>query len=74
MLSLQQLLDIACRHATAMSDAMVCACVGRALETGEALRMPRGHAPFVVRVERPEERIDWELIVRGNSDTRLMHV
>ncbi len=75
MLTLQQMLDIACRYATAMADAMVAACLGRAVETGERLLMPRGHPTPTGRVgTRPAESIEWERMVRGNSDTRRCHV
>jgi len=74
VLTLQQMLDIACRHATRMAEAMVAACQGRALETGERLRMPERRAPRAgTRGQRPEPDTDWERLVSGNSDTRWMH-
>ena len=74
MLTLQQLLEIACRHTTTMSDAMVAACVARALLTGEPLRLPGDRKPPSARVgARPMPEVDWERMVRLNSDTRGMH-
>lgn len=73
-MSLQELLDIACRHFTSMADAMVAACLQKAVETGEAIivrceRERRGR-----RGERPREDTDWRALVEGNTDTRRTHV
>ena len=72
-MTLQDLLDIACRHETAMADAMIAAVVAKALETGVTLcRVPRARMaaprdgptiPFSV----------WRRYVEGNSDTRWQH-
>lgn len=73
-MSLQELLDIACRHFTAMADAMVAACVTKACETGELIdlrRSPARGAPIGIR---PREDVDWERLVVGNADTRETHV
>lgn len=74
MLSVQQLAEIAARHLTRMADAMVAACVARSLELGEPLevREPRQRPAFVGT--RPEEDVDWERMVWGNSDSRGQHV
>lgn len=73
MLTVQQMLDIACRHVTAMSDAMVAACVQWACDNGEPLRLPARSARAPARGERPADATDWERMVRGNSDTRWQH-
>jgi len=75
MLSLQELVEIAARYFTAMADAMLAACVAKALEAGEPLAMPpRAKAPGGMRQE-PILRgdVDWDLMVRSNTDTRWMH-
>lgn len=74
MLSLQKLAEIAARHFTAMADAMVAACVAKALETGEVLRMPERSARPAIHVERPAEEVNWTRMVEGNSDSRWQHV
>ena len=73
MLSLQKLVEIAARHFTPMADAMVAACVAKAVETGEALDIPEKGAGRI-RGERPAEDVDWERMVTGNGDTRWQHV
>lgn len=76
MLSLQQLVDIAARHATAMADAMLRACVQRAVETGAPLRLTgegaSRKARGIARVSppTPADDVDWERMVTGNRDTR----
>ena len=73
-MSLQELLDIAMRHLTSMADAMVSACLTKACATGEHVEL-RARAPGASpRGERPEERVDWQALVEGNTDTRLQHV
>ena len=39
-MTVQDMLEIACRHETPMSDAMVAACVAWAVETGNRLERP----------------------------------
>lgn len=73
MLTLQDLLDVAARYDTPMSRAMREACLATAAEVGVTLRVPRGRAPISPRGRRPETEVDWELLVRCNSDTRWMH-
>jgi hypothetical protein len=66
MLTLQELLDIARRYATAMADAMIAACVQRAIETGETLTL---------RDAPPDEgrESEWDRMMRSNTDTRWNH-
>lgn len=73
-MSLQELLDIACRHFTAMADAMVAACLAKACETGERVDLRRGAARGAPTGLRPREDVDWERMVAGNADTRQTHV
>lgn len=73
-MSLQELLDIACRHLTAMADAMVAACVQKALETGESIRVQRAHGQWGGIGARPGDGTDWKALVEGNTDTRATHV
>ena len=74
MLTVQRLADIACRHDTAMADAMLAACVERALRTGEAL-VPR-HRPCkrhrLGTTADPFSGVDWERLVRCNADIRSL--
>lgn len=72
-MGLQELLDIAARHATTMADAMVAACLTKAVATGEAIDVTRlAGAPS--RGERPSEDVPWRRMVERNTDTRLCHV
>lgn len=66
------MLDIAMRHATAMSDAMILACFQRAHELGVTLTLARRDI-VALRGERPSEDVDWEHMMRANADTRAMH-
>ena len=67
--TLIDLMAIALRYTTAMSDAMVDACIERAGRTGEPLFAPqRGRRAR--RGKRPTEEIDWEKMVRGNRGPR----
>ena len=80
MLTVQQMIDIAARHFTAMADAMVAACVAKALEDGLPLsvperpsgRSPGGGAP--ARAVLDGGSVEWQRLVEGNSDTRWQHV
>lgn len=73
-MTLQELLDIACRYLTSMADAMVAACLQKAVETGERLVLVGCPEPAPRREARPEEDLDWERMVRCNTDTRTQHV
>ena len=73
MLSLQQLARIAAAYFTAMADAMLAACVAKAVETGEALDIPE-RPRARTRGERPGEDVDWGRMVESNGDTRWQHV
>lgn len=74
MLSLQELVEIAARHFTAMADAMVTACVAKSVDTGEVLNIPERLSMPGPRGERPTEDVDWEGLVTRNSDSRWQHV
>lgn len=73
-MTLQELLDIACRYLTSMADAMVAACLQKAVETGERLDLGGFPEPAPRRAARPVEEVDWERMVRCNTDTRTQHV
>lgn len=78
MPSLQELLEIALRYATAMSDAMVLAVYRIACKLGVRLARPswprERTSARVERGERPEDGADWRRLVETNADTRLNHV
>ena len=74
MLTVQQMLGIASRHMTRMADAMVAACVAWLVEHGEPIDVPEGSSGICERGVRPAEDVDWERMVRGNSDSRWQHV
>lgn len=69
-MTLIDLMAIALRYTTAMSDAMVDACIERHERTGEPLfeaqRRRRGRS----RGARPDEDIDWQRMVEGNREVR----
>ena len=74
MPTVQQMLEIAMRHATAMADAMIIACFAKANEDGYALILPGVKAAAVAGAgERPAEDVDWARMVAQNSDTRHNH-
>lgn len=73
MLTLDQLARIAARHATRMADAMVAACVRRAVETGEKLDIPERAAMPRKRGRRPRKRKpDYDRMMRANGETEAM--
>lgn len=80
-MTINELVQIAARHLTAMSDAMIAACVRKALETGERLDIParkrptaqRGlHAAQIILDEMDDE--DWRRMCEGNRESRAAHV
>lgn len=81
-MDVQELLDIAMRHATAMSDAMIVACFQRAHEMGKVLRVPTrpentkptrmAHTPGTTS-RLALDAGEYERMVRDNSDTRRNH-
>lgn len=75
MLTLQQLWDIARRHDTKMAEALAVACLDKAQEMGVTLV---GKREFPNRThgrgERPIEYVEWERMIRGNSDTPMNHL
>lgn len=78
-MTLNQLAAIAARHVTRMADAMLAACVARAIETGEPLDIPerprrgraRGTRPVVVTLDEPDG--DWDRLMRENMAPRARH-
>lgn len=74
MLSLQTLIEIAARHFTTMASAMVAACVAKSVDTGEVLKIPERQQAWGHRGARPTDDVDWESLVRHNSDSRWQHV
>lgn len=72
MLTVTELARIASHYATRMADAMIAACVRHALETGERFDIPELRAAARRRGKMPRERVDFERMVRSNSETRAM--
>lgn len=74
-MTIQEMADIAARHFTRMADAMIAACVACAYATGQALLVPERKAQgrASARLEDLTEA-EWERMVRGNSDTRRLHM
>lgn len=71
-MDVQEMLDIAIRYATVMSDAMILACYAKAHELGVMLSLVRRDT-VATRGKRPTEDVDWDRMVRANADTRAMH-
>ena len=69
-MTLIDLMAIALRYTTAMSDAMVDACIERAGRTGEPLFEPQ-RRQRARRGKRPKEEIDWERMVTDNREVRF---
>ena len=69
-MTLIDLMAIALRYTTAMSDAMVDACIERAGRTGEPLFEPQ-RRQRARRGKRPTEEIDWERMVTNNREVRF---
>lgn len=65
MLTLQNMLDIAMRHMTAMADALILACFEKAHETGTKL--------VTTNRKTSGQGEDFESMVRSNSDTHWNH-
>ncbi len=74
-MTINELARIAARYFTAMADAMLHACVAKAVETGESLDIPeRGYAQK--RGMRPDDDPtdeEWRRMVECNSDSRWNH-
>jgi hypothetical protein len=68
--TLIDLMAIALRYTTAMSDAMVDACIERHERTGEPLFEPQ-RRQRAGRGKRPTEEIDWERMVTNNREVRF---
>lgn len=71
--TINQLAAIAARHLTRMVDAMIAACVAKALETGEPLDVPERHARPAYAAPAPTEDVDWERLMVENKAPRGRH-
>lgn len=69
-MTLIDLMAIALRYTTAMSDAMVDACIERHERTGEPLFEPQ-RRQRARRGKRPAEEIDFDKMMRGNREVRF---
>lgn len=77
--TLQEMVDIASRFDTLIAHVVIRACVVRALETGEPLRLPdrpqqRDPDPFVIVVDGDGHHRRWRRLMESNTDTRWMHM
>ena len=71
-MTLIDLMAIALRYTTAMSDAMVDACIERAARTGEPLFEAQRRRRGRTRGARPGEDVDWQRMVECNRGTDAM--
>ena len=69
-MTLIDLMAIALRYTTAMSDAMMDACIERHERTGEPLFEPQ-RRQRAGRGKRPTEEIDFDRMMRGNREVRF---
>lgn len=73
-MTINELAAIAARHMTRMADAMIAACVARALVTGEPLDIPeRRLEPRPAYVAHIEPDPDWERLMVENKAPRGRH-
>lgn len=79
-MTISELARIAARYFTAMADAMIRACVSKAVETGERLELPerkpakvRGKSFDLAQFDEMSDE-EWRRMCEGNSDTRHQHV
>lgn len=75
MLTVIEILEIACRYTTAMAEAMVEACmVTMGVHVGKVVRVV-DDAGMVRELSDEEDVVDpyWERMVRTNTDTRDNH-
>ena len=70
-MTLIDLMAIALRYTTAMSDAMMDACIERHERTGEPLFEPQRRRRGRSRGARPDEDVDWERMVKDNREVRF---
>ena len=70
-MTLIDLMAIALRYTTAMSDAMIDACIERHELTGEPLFEARRRRRGRSRGVRPDEDVDWERMVTDNREVRF---
>lgn len=76
MLTLQEMYDMAIMRTTRMAEAMGLACIAKAMEDGVNLTIrprPRPVACGCGSREIYESDVDWERLMRENSDTRWNH-
>lgn len=73
-MTINELAAIAARHMTRMADAMIAACVARALVTGEPLDIPeRRREPRPAYVAHADEDVDWARLMEHNKAPRGRH-
>lgn len=73
-MTINELAAIAARHMTRMADAMIAACVARALITGEPLDIPeRRLEPRPAYVAPAEPDPDWARLMVENKAPRRRH-
>lgn len=73
-MTINELAAIAARHMTRMADAMIAACVARALVTGEPLDIPeRRLEPRPAYVAHVDEDVDWARLMEHNQAPRGRH-
>ena len=73
-MTITELAAIAARHMTRMADAMIAACIARALATGEPLEVPeRRREPRPAYVAPAEPDPDWERLMVENKAPRGRH-
>lgn len=73
-MTINELAAIAARHMTRMADAMIAACVARALVTGEPLDIPeRRLEPRPAYVAHADEDVDWARLMVENKAPRGRH-
>ena len=70
-MTLIDLMAIALRYTTAMSDALIDACIERHEQTGEPLFEAHRRHCERSRGARPDEDIDWERMVTDNREVRF---
>ena len=77
-MTVQQIADIAARHATLIADETLRACALWSYESGIPVSIPSGRLlnTAIRRVDHVifEDSPEWQRYVERNSDTRLCHV
>lgn len=79
-MSLSQIASIAARYLTHIADAMIAACIAKAIETGEKLEVPdrrQAQRPKQRRRTQADEEMtadEWRQLVEGNRESSAAHV